>query len=283
MEEWIAANKIPLGQWMSDGVDLLNQNAQSFFDALSAGLSFLINGLTQGLLLVPPLLLIVLLTGAVYALHRSWKLSLFVVLSLLLVTNLGYWRATIETLSLVLFATASCVVIGVPLGILAAHRPWLFTVMRPVLDLMQTIPTFVYLIPTLILFGLGVVPGLISTVIFAVPAAIRLTHLGVSSVPKALIEAGEAFGATRRQLLWKVELPYALPTIMAGITQCILLSLSMVVVAALVGADGLGKPVVRALNSVNIAMGFEAGLAIVILAIILDRVLRRPERMAGAR
>jgi glycine betaine/proline transport system permease protein len=283
MEEWIAANKIPLGQWMSDGVDLLNQNAQSFFDALSAGLSFLINGLTQGLLLVPPLLLIVLLTGAVYALHRSWKLSLFVVLSLLLVTNLGYWRATIETLSLVLFATASCVVIGVPLGILAAHRPWLFTLMRPVLDLMQTIPTFVYLIPTLILFGLGVVPGLISTVIFAVPAAIRLTHLGVSSVPKALIEAGEAFGATRRQLLWKVELPYALPTIMAGITQCILLSLSMVVVAALVGADGLGKPVVRALNSVNIAMGFEAGLAIVILAIILDRVLRRPERMAGAR
>ena len=283
MEEWISANKIPLGQWMSSGVDLLNQNAQSFFDALSAGLSFLINGLTQALLVVPPLLLIVLITGAVYALHRSWKLSLFVVLSLLLVTNLGYWRATIETLSLVLFATAACVVIGVPLGILAAHRPWLFTLMRPVLDLMQTIPTFVYLIPTLILFGLGVVPGLISTVIFAVPAAIRLTHLGVSSVPKALIEAGEAFGATRRQLLWKVELPYALPTIMAGITQCILLSLSMVVVAALVGADGLGKPVVRALNSVNIAMGFEAGLAIVILAIILDRVLRRPERFAGAR
>ena len=283
MEEWISAHKIPLGTWMSDGVDLLNQNAQSFFDALSAGLSFLINGLTQALLFVPPLLLIVLITGAVYALHRSWKLSLFVVLSLLLVTNLGYWRATIETLSLVLFATASCVVIGVPLGILAAHRPWLFTLMRPVLDLMQTIPTFVYLIPTLILFGLGVVPGLISTVIFAVPATIRLTHLGVSSVPKALIEAGEAFGATRRQLLWKVELPYALPTIMAGITQCILLSLSMVVVAALVGADGLGKPVVRALNSVNIAMGFEAGLAIVILAIILDRVLRRPERMAGAR
>ena len=283
MEEWIAANKIPLGTWMSNGVDLLNQNAQSFFDALSAGLSFLINGLTQALLVVPPLLLITLITAAVYALHRSWKLCLFVVLSLLLVTNLGYWRATIETLSLVLFATAACVIIGVPLGILAAHRPWLFTLMRPVLDLMQTIPTFVYLIPTLILFGLGVVPGLISTVIFAVPAAIRLTHLGVSSVPKALIEAGEAFGATRRQLLWKVELPYALPTIMAGITQCILLSLSMVVVAALVGADGLGKPVVRALNSVNIAMGFEAGLSIVILAIILDRVLRRPERMAGAR
>jgi glycine betaine/proline transport system permease protein len=143
---------------------------------------------------------------------------------------------------------------------------------------MQTIPTFVYLIPTLVLFGLGMVPGLISTVIFAIPAPIRLTHLGISSVPKQLHEAGEAFGATRRQLLWKVELPYALPTIMAGITQCIMLSLSMVVIAALVGADGLGKPVVRALNTVNISMGFEAGLAIVVLAILLDRVFKRPER-----
>jgi glycine betaine/proline transport system permease protein len=136
----------------------------------------------------------------------------------------------------------------------------------------------VYLIPTLILFGLGVVPGLISTVIFAIPAPIRLTHLGITSVPKSLIEAGEAFGATKSQLLWKVELPHALPTIMAGVTQCIMLSLSMVVIAALVGADGLGKPVVRALNSVNIAMGFEAGLAIVILAIVLDRVFKQPER-----
>jgi glycine betaine/proline transport system permease protein len=163
----------------------------------------------------------------------------------------------------------------VPIGIAAAHRPWLYKFLHPVLDLMQTIPTFVYLIPTLVLFGLGVVPGLISTVIFAIPAPIRLTHLGISSVPRQLVEVGEAFGATRPQLLFKVELPHALPTIMAGVTQCIMLSLSMVVIAALVGADGLGKPVVRALNSVNIAMGFEAGLAIVILAIILDRVFKR--------
>jgi glycine betaine/proline transport system permease protein len=141
---------------------------------------------------------------------------------------------------------------------------------------MQTIPTFVYLIPTLILFGLGVVPGLISTIVFAIPAPIRLTHLGVSGVPKPLLEAGEAFGASRSQLLFKVELPYAMPTIMAGLTQCIMLSLSMVVIAALVGADGLGKPVVRALNTVNVARGFEAGLAIVILAIMLDRLCRRP-------
>jgi glycine betaine/proline transport system permease protein len=146
---------------------------------------------------------------------------------------------------------------------------------RPVLDLMQTIPTFVYLIPTLVLFGLGMVPGLISTVIFALPAPIRLTYLGVSSVPQQLIDAGEAFGATRRQLLWKIELPHAMPTIMAGLTQCIMLSLSMVVIAALVGADGLGKPVVRALSTINVAQGFEAGLAIVIVAILLDRICKQ--------
>ena len=169
-----------------------------------------------------------------------------------------------------IFATGLCMLIGVPIGIAAAHRPWLYTAIRPILDLMQTIPTFVYLIPALILFGLGVVPGLISTIIFAIPAPIRLTYLGVASAPKPLIEAGEAFGATRRQLLWKVELPHAMPTIMAGLTQCIMLSLSMVVIAALVGAGGLGKPVVRALNTVNIAQGFEAGAR--------DRAGRDPAR-----
>jgi glycine betaine/proline transport system permease protein len=163
---------------------------------------------------------------------------------------------------------------GVPLGIWAAHNPRVYRVMQPILDLMQTLPTFVYLIPVLILFGLGIAPGLIVTVIFAMPAPIRLTYLGITSVPKPMIEAGQAFGATRRQLLWKVELPSALPTIMAGLTQCIMLSLSMVVIAALIGANGLGRPVVRALNSVNVSMGVEAGLAIVVLAIILDRMAR---------
>ena len=153
--------------------------------------------------------------------------------------------------------------------------------MRPVLDLMQTLPTFVYLIPTLVLFGLGVVPGLISTVIFALPAPIRLTHLGISSVPRPLLEAGEAFGATRLQLLFKIELPSARATILAGITQCIMLSLSMVVIAALVGAGGLGVPVVRALNTCSVGMGFEAGFAIVLLAIVLDRVSRPAEPRTG--
>ena len=278
MEEWFTGSKLPLGKWMESAVGALTDHGQAVFDLISTALGAVIEALTAGLLWFPPLALIAIFCALAFWLHRSWKLVAFMALAFLLIVNLGYWKPTMETLSLVIFATLTCVVIGVPIGIAAAHRPWLYAVLRPALDLMQTIPTFVYLIPTLILFGLGVVPGLISTVIFAIPAPIRLTHLGITSVPKSLIEAGEAFGATKSQLLWKVELPHALPTIMAGVTQCIMLSLSMVVIAALVGADGLGKPVVRALNSVNIAMGFEAGLAIVILAIVLDRVFKQPER-----
>jgi glycine betaine/proline transport system permease protein len=278
MNEWITTHKLPLGTWIEAFVSTLTDQGADFFDAISTSVGTGIDGVTFALQAVPAIAFIAVFSLGVYWLHRSIVLTLGSAASLLLIANLGYWDATMETLSLVVSATLVSVVIGVPIGIAAAHRPTLFTVLRPILDLMQTIPTFVYLIPTLILFGLGVVPGLISTVIFAIPAPIRLTQLGISSVPKYLIEAGEAFGATKRQLLWKIELPAALPTIMAGITQCIMLSLSMVVIAALVGAGGLGKPVVRALNTVNIGMGFEAGLAIVILAIILDRVCKLPER-----
>jgi glycine betaine/proline transport system substrate-binding protein len=273
--DWVIGHKIPLGAWLNGGVEFAMHHAQGFFDAVSTALGSVITALTALLTRVPALLLIGAFTAGACLLHRSPALTVFIAGSLLLIDNLGYWDATIQTFSLVLFSTLVCVLFGVPIGIAAAHRPWIYRFLHPILDLMQTIPTFVYLIPTLVLFGLGVVPGLISTVIFAIPAPIRLTHLGVSSVPKHLLDVGQSFGATRRQLLFKVELPHALPTIMAGITQCIMLSLSMVVIAALVGADGLGKPVVRALNSVNIAMGFEAGLAIVILAIILDRVFKR--------
>ncbi|MBN9529159.1 MAG: choline ABC transporter permease subunit [Alphaproteobacteria bacterium] len=280
MYEWLTEHKLTLGSWLKDFVDFLTDNGRPFFDFVSVVLGGLIDGLTDVLLWVPPLLLIAAIGAFAWFLHRSIALVVFVLLSLLLIANLGYWEAAIQTLSLVFCSTIVCVVVGVPVGIMAAHRPWLYVALRPVLDLMQTIPTFVYLIPTLVLFGLGAVPGLISTVIFAIPAAIRLTHLGISSVPKPLYEAGTAFGATRLQLLFKIELPHALPTIMAGITQCIMLSLSMVVIAALVGADGLGKPVVRALNTVNISMGFEAGLAIVVLAIVLDRLCKRPEHKA---
>jgi len=275
MLDWLTDNKIPLGKWIKSFVDFLLDHGAWFFDGFSDGLKFLLEAFVDGMLWCPPLLLLAVFAGIAFGLHRSWKLVALIVVSLLLVINLGYWEETIRTFGLIVFATLVCVIVGVPLGIAAAHRPKLYVWLRPVLDLMQTIPTFVYLIPTMIMFGLGVVPGLISTVIFAIPAPIRLTYLGVSGVPTALKEAGESFGATKRQLLWKVELPHAMPTIMAGITQCIMLSLSMVVIAAMVGAPGLGVPVLRALNTVNIAKGFEAGLAIVVVAILLDRVCKQ--------
>jgi glycine betaine/proline transport system permease protein len=283
MYDWLVSHKIPLGAALATGIEWLTENGQAFFDFVSVVLASMIDGLTWLLIAIPPLILIAAIAAGAWFLHRSIGLVVFIVLSLLLVINLGYWEATVQTLSLIIWATVTCVVIGVPIGIMAAHRPWLYEAIRPVLDLMQTIPTFVYLIPTLVLFGLGTVPGLISTVIFALPAPIRLTQLGISSVPESLREAALAYGATKRQLLLKVELPSAMPTILAGVTQCIMLSLSMVVIAALVGADGLGKPVVRALNSVNIAMGFEAGIAIVVLAIILDRVCKRPDARSKRR
>jgi glycine betaine/proline transport system permease protein len=266
---------------MKQVVDWLTNNATGFFDAIAAVLDFVI-GLILAVLETPPALVVVAAIAALaWWLRRSVALTVFVVLALLFIINQGYWEETTKTLALVLASATVCMVIGVPLGIAAARRPWLMSAMRPVLDLMQTIPTFVYLIPALILFGLGMVPGLIATVIFALPASIRLTHLGVSTTPTALVEAAESFGATPWQRLVKVEIPWALPQILAGLTQTIMLSLSMVVIAALVGADGLGVPVVRALNSVNVGMGFTAGLAIVLLAIILDRLCRADDR--GAR
>ncbi|MEO1226099.1 MAG: choline ABC transporter permease subunit [Pseudomonadota bacterium] len=281
MHDWLTDNKLPLGDWIAAGMHAVNERAAGVLNAIADTIGDAAEAVIDALLWLPPLVLIVIMAGLVFLWHRKWQLPLAIVLMMGLIVNLGYWEETIETLTLVSLAAAVCMVIGVPVGIAAAHRPWLFRVLRPILDLMQTIPTFVYLIPTLILFGLGIVPGLISTVIFAIAAPIRLTHLGITSVPTQLKEAGEAFGATKRQLLWQIELPHAMPTIMAGLTQCIMLSLSMVVIAALVGADGLGVPVVRALNTVNIGMGFEAGLSIVILAILLDRVFRPPERRAG--
>jgi glycine betaine/proline transport system substrate-binding protein len=277
-EQWIISHKIPVGDAMAVAIDTIKTHGTFVFDGISIVIRGMVDGVTAALRMLPAPALIVGIAALAYVLRRSWTLMVFVALALLFILNQGYWIATLETLSLVLVATFASAAIGVPLGIAAAHRPRLFAALRPVLDLMQTLPTFVYLIPTLVLFGLGVVPGLISTVIFALPAPIRLTHLGISSVPRPLIEAGQSFGATPMQLLWKIELPSAATTIIAGITQCIMLSLSMVVIAALVGAGGLGVPVVRALNSVQVGMGFEAGFTIVLLAIILDRMSRPKER-----
>ena len=279
-EQWVISHKIPVGDAMTVAIETIKTHGTLVFEGISTVIRGMVNGVTAGLRLLPAPLLIVAIAVLAYVLRRSWALTAFVALALLFILNQGYWGATLETLSLVLVATFASAAIGVPVGIASAHRPRLFATLRPVLDLMQTLPTFVYLIPTLVLFGLGVVPGLISTVIFALPAPIRLTHLGISSVPRPLIEAGQSFGATPMQLLWKIELPSAATTIIAGVTQCIMLSLSMVVIAALVGAGGLGVPVVRALNSVQVGMGFEAGFTIVLLAIILDRISRPKERGA---
>jgi glycine betaine/proline transport system permease protein len=276
--EWLSAseNRLPIGRYAKDAVDWLTGNLSFFFDWLSFIFESVIDALLYLLQAPHPLIIVAILTALSAWTRRSIGMPLFTALGLLLIINLGYWKATTETLALVIAASVVCMLVGVPLGIFAARRKWVYAVMRPALDLMQTIPTFVYLIPALVLFGLGMVPGLIATVIFALPAPIRLTRLGIISTPPALVEAAVAFGATPGQVLRKVELPFATPQIMAGLTQTIMLSLSMVVISALVGANGLGVPVVRALNTVNIAMGFEAGLCIVIVAIILDRLFRLP-------
>ncbi|KRB50795.1 choline ABC transporter permease subunit [Rhizobium sp. Root708] len=279
---WITDAKIPIGPWAKAFVDWLTTNADWFFNELAFVLSHVIAALLFVLQKPHPLIVILAISGIAYWLRRSLVVAVFSCLGLLLIMNQGYWKETTETLALVLASTFVSMIVGIPLGIAAARRAWVYSLLRPILDLMQTIPTFVYLIPALILFGLGMVPGLIATVIFAIPAPIRLTRLGIISTPPSLVEAAESFGATPIQVLRKVELPYATPQIMAGVTQTIMLSLSMVVIAALVGADGLGVPVVRALNTVNVAKGFEAGLCIVILAIILDRMFRTAGEGDGA-
>jgi glycine betaine/proline transport system permease protein len=274
ISKFLAAYKIPVGAWGKAFFTFLTDNFNTFFRGLSSGLNFLLDGLVDTLLLLPPIVVVLLIALLAWYLQRSKSLAAGVAIGLLFIINQGLWKQTVETLVLVVAAAAASMIIGVPLGIWAAHRDRVYRVMLPVLDLMQTLPTFVYLIPVLTLFGLGNAPGLIVTIIFVIPTAVRLTHLGVTSVPKTMIEAGQSFGATRQQLLWKVELPAALPTIMAGLTQCIMLSLSMVVFAALIGAGGLGTEINRALGSRKIDLGLEAGLAIVVLAIVLDRMTR---------
>ncbi|MBY5972869.1 choline ABC transporter permease subunit [Pseudooceanicola marinus] len=272
--DWLTENKIPVGDWASDFFDWLRDNFEGVVDILASGAESMIDGLLWLLQEPPELLVIAAFVALTWVLQRNWKTCLFVAVGFLFILNQDYWEETTESLTLVMSSCIVCMAIGVPIGIWAAHRQKVYTFLQPVLDLMQTLPTFVYLIPAIVFFGIGMVPGLIATVIFVVPAPIRLTYLGVSSTPTPLLEASEAFGGTKWQTLTKVELPYALPQIMAGLNQTIMLSLSMVVVAALVGADGLGVPVVRALNSVNTSLGFESGFVIVVVAIILDRMLR---------
>ncbi|SFJ39903.1 choline ABC transporter permease subunit [Celeribacter neptunius] len=273
--DWLTDHKLPVGEFASAVFDWIRDNAEGALDGLSVAMESLIEGILWVLQTPPPLVIILAFVALTWLFQRSWKTCLLVALGFVFILNQDYWEETTESLTLVLSACVVCMAIGVPIGIAAAHRPRFYAALRPVLDLMQTLPTFVYLIPAIVFFGIGMVPGLIATVIFVLPAPIRLTQLGIASTPERLTEAVRAFGGTNRDVLLKAELPYALPQIKAGLNQTIMLALSMVVVAALVGADGLGVPVVRALNQVNTSLGFESGLVIVVVAIILDRMLNK--------
>jgi glycine betaine/proline transport system permease protein len=276
--DWLTTHKLPVGRWFKALFDWIVGTFPVLFERIDDGLSWLIDTTLAGLEMVPPLALIAAFSALTWGLQRRWGPIAIVTGCFLYVLNQGYWDETLESLTLILYACLLCMGLGVPIGIRAAHNPRFSKALRPILDMMQTIPTFVYLIPMIALFSIGMVPGLVATLIFVLPAPIRLTELGIASVPSSLREAAQAFGATPRQVLTKVELPFAFPQIMAGLNQTIMLSLSMVVIAALVGADGLGVPVVRALNSVNIALGFESGLVIVAVAIALDRMLKVDRR-----
>ncbi len=291
MADTSAIPKIPLGDAVEAIVDWMKANLGWLLDGITAVLDAFINAALFVLTVIPPVLMILIVSGLMYFLVRRkakfmglntslstrnglklLQLPIMTVLCLLLIWDLRLWPETMETLSLVIVGATISLVIGVPIGILSAKNPKLQAFMRIFLDFMQTMPSFVYLIPAIIFFGLGEVPGVIATVIFAMPPAIRLTELGIRQIPKELVEVADAFGATPVQKLIKVELPVALPTIMAGVNQCIMLALSMTVIASMIGAGGLGYQVLYGIQRVDIGTGFEAGLAIVIIAIILDRL-----------
>ena len=261
----------PVGEGMSRFVEWLLNHAQPIFRVIDYAINGLAGAIEQILSVPAPWLLAPLI-----AVLAAWRVSLsFAILSLLglnLVLFMGLWQPMISTLALVIAASLLALLIGIPIGIFSARRQHIWTITRPVLDLMQTMPAFVYLIPAVMFFGTGLVPSTIATLIFSMPPVVRLTYLGIRQVPVDLIEAGRAFGCSERQLLWKVQLPNALPTLMAGVNQTIMLALSMVVIASMIGGGGLGDVVLRGIQQLDVGLGFEGGLAVVILAVILDRL-----------
>ncbi|WP_079416788.1 ABC transporter permease [Thiomonas intermedia] len=275
---------IPIGDWVSNGVNTLTDRYAAAFDSITHAVHFLIAGLQTGLAWIPvPVFIALVAVLALVAMGwkrpGGWSLAIFSILGLGLVWNLGYWDDLIKTLALVLAAEVLVILIGVPTGILSAKSRLLEKTLRPVLDIMQTMPAFVYLVPAVIFFGLGLVPGVISTTIFALPPLIRLTTLGIRQVPHELVEATQSFGATWWQLLTKVQIPSALPSIMAGVNQSIMLGLSMVVISAMIGAGGLGNVVLEGITQLDVGKGFVGGLCVVILAIILDRLTQSLGRL----
>jgi glycine betaine/proline transport system permease protein len=266
--------KIPLAEWAESFVGYITETFGGFFEVLQNGLDALV-GFFETILGAPPELVMIAILAALALYMAGWRIALFTVLGFLLIVSLELWEDAMLTLALVLASALVSLLVGIPLGILAAQSRGVSSAVKPALDVMQTMPAFVYLVPMVVLLGLGKPPALIATVIFAMPPAVRLTMLGIQQVPQNTVEAAHAFGATRWQTLSKVELPQALPTIMAGVNQVIMLALSMVVIAALVGAGGLGSTVVRGLGQLNVGLAFVGGVGIVIIAIYLDRITRR--------
>jgi glycine betaine/proline transport system permease protein len=263
--------RIPLGDWVDSGIDWLTENIEPAIDAVSTVTEGAVEALTDALLF-PPALVLAALLAALGLVARSVVFAVGSLAGLLLIQSMELWEPAMGTLALVLFATLVSVLIAVPLGIAAAKSDRVSAVLRPVLDFMQTMPAFVYLVPGVVFFGLGVVPGTIITIIFALPPGVRLTELGIRQVDRETVEAGQAFGGSPWQILRGIQLPLARPTIMAGINQVIMLGLSMAVIAGFIGAPGLGQVVVTSISRLDVGLGFEGGLAVVILAIYLDRL-----------
>lgn len=262
---------LPLGKWVNAAVKNLLDHGATVFDSIGVVVESFAQSIEQGMLAIPFWLVIAVAT--VVGIRRlGWGFGLFVALALMLIVVTGFWPQTMVTLALTLSATIISLIFGIPLGIWCARNNHINASVRPVLDFMQTMPAFVYLIPAAMLFGLGRVPGTIATVIFAMPPVVRLTSLGIRQVSSEQVEAGNAFGCTSTQLLFKVQLPIAMPTIMAGVNQTIMMALSMVIIASMVGAGGLGNDVLASIQRLDIGLGFESGLAVVLLAIILDRL-----------
>jgi len=263
---------LPIGQFIENLVNFLLDNFGGIFDGFAEIVRFFLGGFELFLEIIPPIVLILFSALLIWVIKKKVSLLIFVIISLSLIFNLKLWPEFITTLASILTAVFISTFIGIPLGILKAHNRIFDIITRPILDMMQTIPVFVYLIPALMFFGLGVVSGVIATIVFAIPPPIRLTYLGIKQVSKELKEAGESFGSNSWQMLFKIELPAAMPSIMMGINQCIMMSLSMVVIASMIGAGGLGKPVMRSMATVNVGKGFESGIAVVMLAMVLDRL-----------
>lgn len=275
--------EMPVADWVESLMDVVTESFSGAFKFIQNSVEFLMEGMTDVLVVIPPIVFILIIALLAFlATGKKFGLAVFSILGLLFIYNQGLWEQLMNTFTLVLFSSLIAIILGVPIGILMSKNKAAEEIIKPILDFMQTMPGFVYLIPAVAFFGIGVVPGVFASVIFALPPTVRFTNLGIRQVPKELVEAADSYGSTPSQKLFKVELPLAKATIMAGVNQTVLLSLSMVVIASMIGAPGLGREVLTALQRAQVGDGFVAGLSLVIFAIIVDRLTQSFNRKAKA-